>query len=158
MPLSDAVRSWVAQWVRLAEGDLAMARLALGSDTFDVYELVGFHAQQAVEKLIKASLARNAVEFEDAHDLEYLQRLVRSVDAGLAAKIDPAAALNRYAVGTRYPGRYGPVTRTQAETAIGIAEAVRAEILPLLDPDSHPPRESLRDRLRRQRGGGGEGT
>src|SRR5215207_1548282 len=117
MPLDDAVRAWVARWVRLAEGDLAMARLGLGSDTFDVYELVGFHAQQAAEKLVKAYLARNAVEFEDQHDIDYLQRLVRRVDAALAAKIDPAAALNRYAVGTRYPGRYGLVTREQAETA-----------------------------------------
>lgn len=152
MPLDDAVRSWVARWVRLAEGDMAMARLGLESDTFDVYELVGFHAQQAVEKLIKAYLARSAVEFEDQHDIEYLQRLVRRVDSALAEKIDPAAALNRYAVGTRYPGRYGIVTREQAETAIAIAESVRAEILPLLDPD-RPPRESLRDRPRRRGGG-----
>ncbi|HEX8690876.1 MAG TPA: HEPN domain-containing protein [Longimicrobium sp.] len=154
MPLDDALRAWVQRWVRLAEGDLEMARLGLGSDTFDVYELVGFHAQQAVEKFVKAYLAGNAVEFEDQHDIDYLQRLVRSVDVGLAAKIDPAAALNRYAVGTRYPGRYPVVTREQAEAAIRIAESVRAEILPLLDALGQPPRGSLRDRPRRKRSGG----
>jgi HEPN domain-containing protein len=150
MPLDDAARAWIARWVRLAEGDLAMARLGLESDEFDVYELVGFHAQQAAEKLIKAFLARNAVDFEDQHDIDYLQRLVGSVDAELARRIDPAAALNRYAVGTRYPGRYGPVTREQAEAAVRIAEAVRAEIHPRLQ-ENPPPRESLRERLRRQR-------
>lgn len=45
MPLSDALRDWIARWVRLAEGDLSMARLGLARDEFDVFELVGFHAQ-----------------------------------------------------------------------------------------------------------------
>lgn len=152
MALDEAARAWVARWVRLAEGDLAMARLGLQSEEFDVYELVGFHAQQAVEKFIKAFLARSAVDFEDQHDIDYLQSLVRKVDAELASKIDPAASLNRYAVGTRYPGRYAAVTREQSETAVRIAEQVRADIQPLLSDTSHP-RGSLRERLRQQRGG-----
>lgn len=137
--------------MRLAEGDLAMARLGLQSEQFDVYELVGFHAQQAVEKFIKAFLARSAVDFEDQHDIDYLQGLVRRVDTELASKIDPAVSLNRYAVGTRYPGRYAPVTRDQAEAAMRIAEQVRADIQPLLSDASHS-RDSLRERLRQQRG------
>jgi HEPN domain-containing protein len=132
MPLDDALREWVARWVRLAEGDLAMARLGLASDGFDVFELVGFHAQQAVEKLVKAYLARRAVEFGDVHDIDTLQRLVARVDGRLAEKLDPAAALTRYAVGTRYPGRYARVTREQAETAVQIAESIHSEILPRL--------------------------
>lgn len=132
MPLSDALREWVARWVRLAEGDLAMARLGLESEGFDVFELVGFHAQQSVEKLVKAFLARRAVEFGDVHDIDTLQRLVARVDGSLAEKLDSAAALTRYAVGTRYPGRYAKVTREQAEAAIGIAESIRSEILPRL--------------------------
>ena len=151
MALDEAARAWVARWVRLAEGDLAMARLGLESKEFNVYELVGFHAQQAVEKFIKAFLARSAVDFEDQHDIDYLQALVRKVDAQLASKIDPAASLNRYAVGTRYPGRYAAVTREQAEAAMRIAEQVRADIKPLLS-DASPPQESLRERLRQQRG------
>ena len=152
MALDEATRAWVTRWVRLAEGDLVMARLGLDSEQFDVFELVGFHAQQAVEKFVKAFLARSAVEFEDQHDIDYLQALVRRVDTHLASKIDPAASLNRYAVGTRYPGRYATVTREQAEAAVRIAEQVRDDILPLLS-DASPPRGSLRERLRQQRGG-----
>jgi HEPN domain len=95
-------------------------------------------------------LAKNSVDFEEQHDIDYLQRLVARVDADLAVRIDPAAALNRYAVGTRYPGRYAPVTREQAEAAIRIAEAVRTEIEPRLAKQP-PQRGSLRDRLRQQR-------
>lgn len=152
MALDDAARAWVARWVRLAEGDLAMARLGLENQQFDVYELVGFHAQQAVEKFIKAFLAGSAMDFEDQHDIEYLQRLVRQVDTDLALKIDAAVALNRYAVGTRYPGRYAPVTRDQAEAAVRIAEQVRADIQPLLVDSPNPRGGSLRERLRQQRG------
>jgi len=155
MPLDDALREWIGRWVRLAEGDLAMARLGLASDEFDVFELVGFHAQQAVEKLIKAYLARNSVEFGDVHDIDTLQRLVRTVDENLAAKVDVAASLSRYAVGTRYPGRYGRVTHEQAEAAVQIAESVRADILPRLIPVPTPG-GSLRERLRRQRSVDGE--
>ena len=151
MPLDDALREWIARWVRLAEGDLSMARLGLARDEFDVFELVGFHAQQAVEKLVKAYLVRRSVEFGDVHDIDTLRRLVSTVDGNLATKIDPAAALTRYAVGTRYPGRYARVTREQAETAVQIAESVRADILPLLNPDMQPPGGSLRERLRLQR-------
>lgn len=133
MTLDDATRAWVARWIRLAAGDLELARLGLAADGFDVYELIGFHAQQAVEKLIKAFLARSAVDFRDQHDIDYLQRLVEKVDKGLATRIDPATALNRYAVRTRYPGRYGPVTREQAETAVRIAMAVSEEMLPRLE-------------------------
>jgi HEPN domain-containing protein len=153
MPLNDALREWIARWVRLAEGDLSMARLGLASNDFEVFELVGFHAQQAVEKLVKAYLVRRSVEFGDVHDIDTLQRLVGSVDGELAARIDPAAALTRYAVGTRYPGRYGRVTREQAEAAVEIAESLRADILPFLNPDAPPAGGSLRERLRRQRSG-----
>jgi HEPN domain-containing protein len=151
MPLDDAVRSWIARWVRLAEGDLSMARLGLESTGFDVFELVGFHAQQAVEKLVKAYLVRNSVEFGDVHDIDTLQALVQRVDGALAEAIDPAAALSRYAVGTRYPGRYANVTREQAEAAVEIAESVRAAILPHLNPEEGPAVGTLRERLHRQR-------
>ena len=73
-----------------------------------------------------------SVEFGDVHDIDTLQRLVARVDGSLAAKLDPAAALTRYAVGTRYPGRYVRVTREQAEAAVQVAESIRSEILPRL--------------------------
>ena len=149
--LGDALQAWIARWLRLAEGDLAMARIAMTSDEFEVFELVGFHAQQAVEKLLKAYLVRRSIEFGDTHDVDRLISYVRTADGALAAKLDPAVALTRYAVGTRYPGRYADVTREQAEVAVRIAEAVRAELLPLITRDTPAPPSSLRERLRRQR-------
>jgi hypothetical protein len=41
-------------------------------------ESLGFHAQQAAEKLLKAALACRDIEYEYSHDLEYLFELLQS--------------------------------------------------------------------------------
>jgi HEPN domain-containing protein len=41
--------------------------------------ILGFHAQQAVEKLIKALLAQLNVDFEKTHDLERLQTVLAAL-------------------------------------------------------------------------------
>ena len=64
--------------------------------------VVGFHAQQAVEKSLKAVLSAHGVEFRRTHDLLTLLDLLQ--DNGLPAP--PAAdwvdELNPYAVEARY--------------------------------------------------------
>ncbi|HEY0154488.1 MAG TPA: HEPN domain-containing protein [Longimicrobium sp.] len=151
MSASDALRSWVADWIRRGKGDIRLGELGLADPEFDSYELIAFHAQQGAEKLIKAFLAKKGTDFEDQHDLEYLLGLVRRNDAALAVALDPVVALNRYAVKTRYPGRYPAVTRADAEAAIRIAATAAAAMLPRVTFDSPPPARSLRDRLQEQR-------
>lgn len=41
-----------------------------------VDETLGFHAQQAVEKLIKAVLVRNGVAYDRTHNIAYLLTLL----------------------------------------------------------------------------------
>lgn len=64
--------------------------------------IVGFHAQQAIEKWIKAVLAAHSVRYEYGHDLRYFIELVE--DAGLAFPFTTPAvvALSEYAVPLRY--------------------------------------------------------
>lgn len=151
MSASDALREWVEDWTKRGKGDLRLGELGLADAEFDSFELIAFHAQQSAEKLIKAFLAKHGTDFEDQHDLEYLLGLVRRNDAALADALDPVVALNRYAVRTRYPGRYPAVTRGDAEAAIRIASTAAAAILPRVTYDASPPARSLRDRLREQR-------
>lgn len=151
MSASDALRAWVEDWTRRGRGDLRLGELGLADPEFDSFELIAFHAQQCAEKLIKAFLAKNGTDFEDQHDLEYLLGLVRRSDAALADELDPVVALNRYAVKTRYPGRYPAIGRAEAEAAIQIASAAAAAILPRVSHDVSPAGKSLRDRLREQR-------
>lgn len=63
---------------------------------------VGFHAQQAVEKALKAALASRDLEFPFTHDLGLLMQLCE--DAGFELPVDLAEAdhLTPYAAAIRY--------------------------------------------------------
>ncbi len=64
---------------------------------------LGFHAQQAVEKMIKAVLARNDVVYERTHNIAYLLKLLGDASlpkpdrAGDLPNLSPWAAELRYA-------------------------------------------------------------
>ena len=78
----------------------AMNRLL---DDFSVSDdIVGFHAQQAVEKMIKAVLARRAVEFQRTHKLRRLVALLRDSSIVYPPELTEAVALTPYAVELRY--------------------------------------------------------
>jgi HEPN domain-containing protein len=62
--------------VRKAEEDANAMRLLADAEISD--EIVGFHAQQAVEKWLKAVLGSRGIEFEYTHDL---RRLIAEVTA-----------------------------------------------------------------------------
>jgi hypothetical protein len=64
--------------------------------------LVCFHAQQAVEKALKAVLAARGVEFPFIHDISGLAKLCREAGAPLPGDLDGADLLTPYAAGLRY--------------------------------------------------------
>ena len=66
-------------------------------------ETLGFHAQQAVEKLIKAVLVRNGVAYDRTHNIAYLLTLLdgAGVDPPGVSRED-LIALSPWAVQFRY--------------------------------------------------------
>lgn len=66
-----------------ATGDLAALRV-LAADQNQADHVVGFHAQQAVEKSIKAVLASREIEIPMTHDLGYLVTLVEALPTEVA--------------------------------------------------------------------------
>jgi HEPN domain-containing protein len=86
---------------RKADDDAnAMRLLALNAEISDA--IVGFHAQQAVEKWLKAILGSRGIEFEYTHDL---RRLIAEVTAAVGEfPFDNAevVALTEHAVPLRY--------------------------------------------------------
>lgn len=85
--------------------------------------LAGFHAQQAVEKALKAVLAHAGVVFRRTHDIAELLDLLD--DAGLAAPphADHLDELNPYAVEIRY-GLIEPGSLDRAATALWVDEVI----------------------------------
>ena len=70
MTLGDA-----KEWLAHAAADLHYARLGQ-KDSAALASLIAFHAQQAIEKALKAVLVRGGVEFPKTHDLEELLELI----------------------------------------------------------------------------------
>lgn len=64
-------------------------------------DIFGFHAQQAVEKLLKALLAMNGIIYPKTHDIYPLLRLLES-SGERTGNFDDLVELNMYAVQARY--------------------------------------------------------
>lgn len=90
-------------------GDLlALAREDLASaEALDRAERVsdapvGFHAQQAVEKALKAAIASRGQDFPFTHDLGLLMQLCQDAGLELPADLADADRLTPYAAAVRY--------------------------------------------------------
>jgi HEPN domain-containing protein len=115
-----------------AEGDLlAVERLSTDLQIPD--HIVGFHAQQAAEKLLKAVLSHHAISYGRTHDLERLIELVSRNDLPAPPAPDRLVTLTPWAIGLRYgedPVDPGPLDR---EAAARLVVALRDWARPILD-------------------------
>jgi HEPN domain-containing protein len=64
--------------------------------------IIGFHAQQAIEKWLKAAVANRGVEFEYTHDLRHLIALAGIDEDEAPFDVREAVDLTEYAVPLRY--------------------------------------------------------
>jgi HEPN domain-containing protein len=84
-----------------ASQDEALVR-KVSSDTDISDELIGFHAQQAVEKAMKAVLVAADIEFPFSHDLGLLRDLCKEAGTPLPDEIGDISELTPYAAWLRY--------------------------------------------------------
>jgi HEPN domain-containing protein len=84
-----------------ASQDLEAVKNLSGSENI-ADEIIGFHAQQTIEKALKAVLTRKGIEYSFTHDLLTLFEQVK--DAGLKTPTNPEAVdgLTAFAVQFRY--------------------------------------------------------
>lgn len=109
------------EWLNRARSDLTLAR----AERPGIYlEDLCFHAQQAVEKAVKALLIERQVDFPYSHDIAQLLTLLENAGQPFPEPVRQAERLTRFAVFTRYPGVGPPVSREEYEEALAIAEAV----------------------------------
>ncbi len=109
-------------WAKKAEEDYELARSALLRKR-PLTTGACFHAQQCVEKYVKAMLISKGAEFPKTHDLLMLNNLCSN--AGIFLEINPKLlnTLTDYAVRTRYPGE--EPTEEDAKEAMQIMKSVR---------------------------------
>jgi HEPN domain-containing protein len=71
---SPEQREFAALLLRKAEGDVEVVRALVDTPSI-ADDAIGFHAQQAIEKAMKAVLALRGVQFPRTHDLGFLLEL-----------------------------------------------------------------------------------
>ena len=103
MPPHDAKRATPEgrALLRAAEGDRKTVELLLQHREAPASS-VGFHAQQYLEKVMKAVLVSNAVVFHRTHDLGELADLLERQGIELPLTKDQLRRLNPFAVTIRY--------------------------------------------------------
>ena len=112
------------EWLEKAAGDLATARRELRARTERNYDAVCFHAQQSVEKYLKAILQEQRVNIPKTHQLMDLLALCAKTDSSYLILQTDLMNLEGYAVMFRYPGQ--SADRAEAKAAFKSAEVVCA--------------------------------
>jgi len=114
-----------AEWIEKASADLATAGREMRARKDPNYDAVCFHAQQCVEKLLKAALTETGRDFSRTHDLNHLLDLLLPVQPLWEAFRSGFQELVAYAVEYRYPGE--SATKEMAQTALNAAKAFSKE-------------------------------
>jgi len=87
--------------------------------------IIGFHAQQAVEKALKSVLTRQGLEFPRTHNLSMLIELLRQHAIALPPDADDLARLTPFGVALRYDDSAGEdeptIQRTWALNVVELA-------------------------------------
>ncbi len=126
-PADEVRRDLVRQWLRKAEDDFELSEHLLAENS-PYLGAVGFHAQQAAEKFLKALLTHRQIEFPKTHNIGELLDLLAKADLPLASSLGDASALNPFSVDIRYPGDVPEVTIEEAKTAVELAGKIRAAV------------------------------
>jgi HEPN domain-containing protein len=104
--------------LRSARADLR-ALNALAADAKQANEIIGFHAQQAVEKSIKAVLVASGIEIPHTHDLSFLLDIVAKHAVATPESVAQADWLTPWAVAARYGTSEASLER---KTAVAVAD------------------------------------
>jgi HEPN domain-containing protein len=111
------------EWVQKAEGDFATAKRELQVSNEPNYDAVCFHAQQCIEKYLKAKLQESNIQFGKTHDLSMLLDLILPVETTWDSLRADLQALSAFAVAYRYPG--DEADKNEAREAVERCERVR---------------------------------
>lgn len=119
--MKAATREWVAK----AEADFLGANGLYRRRKRPLWDLVCFHAQQSVEKYLKARLSEAGLSIPKTHDLLHLLTLASTVEPLWAAYYSAFSLLASYAVQIRYPG--SATTKVDAQNAMKLCRNFRKD-------------------------------
>ncbi len=131
----DKMNPLTQEWVQKAEGDYAIMHQSYASSN-PIHDGICFHAQQCIEKYLKAWLQETNILFTRPHDLKRLLRLIVSTVPDWKVWQADFEALSEHAVDLRYPGKAATAADAEPgiETCARVRQAVRKRLgLPSTD-------------------------
>lgn len=124
--MSDELRNIVQSWFEKAQNDWTTVKILMENE-FHPQDVICYHCQQYVEKLLKGFLTGQEIKFPRTHDLRRLIQLSQELPQ-LSDLNDIADELTSYSVQSRYPDPFISVTNEQVKEAVEGAKSF-AEIL-----------------------------
>lgn len=125
--MDEVTQEVVRQWLHKADNDLKnIANNLVATDI--PTDTVCFHAQQAVEKLIKAVLVASGREVYKTHDLVRLLTDIADLIPDLTAYEDLFEEISEYGVGARYPDGFCDPTLEEAQHSYNIALQIKTKV------------------------------
>lgn len=127
--MNDEREKLVRNWIARAESDLKIANDEMKTED-PVTDAVCFHAQQCVEKYLKAYLIFNQKRFMKTHNIAKLIELCKEISEDFESLYQiNAHNLTDYAVEIRYGDEFYLPSVEETESAIKIAEKTKSFVL-----------------------------
>jgi len=101
----------------IAEKDIVTVKLLIDKKFHPedyMYNIICFHATQAVEKLLKSFIISNGKTVEKIHDLDILQKAAMEIDNSFSEIKDACVLLNTFAPNIKYDDE-DPITKQDME-------------------------------------------
>ncbi len=118
-------------WIVKAEADFNSAEWEMKAAPATInFDAVVFHAQQCIEKLLKAALVARNISFQRTHDLNVLANMMKQAEPTWIYDVVDLATVQPGAVLTRYPGY--AAGQQEAEDALLAGSRLRNGLLPFL--------------------------
>lgn len=92
----------VKKWIEKTNEDFGYASLSL-KEEFKYFPQICWHFQQAAEKILKAYIVANDLEFKKIHDLLALLKICAAKDGSFGSLSDACKYLQKFYIETRYP-------------------------------------------------------
>ena len=113
---------YIKNWLYRAREDIAVINDLQESNPVGFTSTICFHAQQAVEKYLKAFLAFNDVDFPRTHDLDYLLLECQKIKQD-SFYLD-LKELTEFGVSVRYPDDFYVPSPDESKEYVEIALSV----------------------------------
>ncbi|MCJ7728510.1 MAG: HEPN domain-containing protein [Sedimentisphaerales bacterium] len=126
--MDDTIKEFYKQWLVKAQEDWDAVEILIDQKR-PPKGAVCFHCQQCIEKLLKAILVREQIEFPKTHDIGRLIELVRKFVPGSTEFSLHAKKLSVYGVDMRYPDEAIEVSTADMKQIFDITEKFRQILL-----------------------------